>query len=241
VTALLETNEARRLARRQFSFWDDFYSVTSGQLWTVTASDSGGVTVGDAHGGIATLEPSDGSIADNDETYLLTTHELFLLGLGNTQDFGGLIKFTEANTDDANVMFGVMNAVGANTILDDGGGPKSSFSGAVFYKIDGATTWRVRSSVGTSYTDTSLPAYTAGGSYQLLGIRFEADSLTHVRVNYFINGVPVLDPNFPARPLEHVLDATSATEMQLFAGQKNGANTNHEFLLIDGMGWGSIR
>ena len=36
---------------------------------------------------------------------------------------------------------GLCSAAGANALLDNGGGPAANYSGAVFYKVDGGTTF----------------------------------------------------------------------------------------------------
>lgn len=241
-TKLVELNQPHALAKWQFSGFDDFYWYVTAHLWTSVLTDTGTIAVGDTHGGVALLTPSDGSVADNDEAYLKSTAEIIKLDADNTVRVAARIQFTEANTDDANVMFGVMNAVAANSIVDDGGGPQASFSGAVFYKVDGETYWRVRSSIGTTNTTTALTAHTAGGSsYQVLEIEFKPVSLTRVQVTFFIDGRQVLDPaaGYP-KPLEHYLDATSATEMNVFVGVKNGG-ANLETVNVDWIAWDVTR
>ena len=219
--------------RRQMDVFDDFAWYISPHLWTLTATDSGTATLGDSAYGLLTLAPSDGTVADNDEIYLATTKELFLIQTGKHIFAECKLQFTEANTDDANVMFGLMNAVAANAIVDDAGGPKSSFSGAVFYKVDGGTVWRVRSSIGTSYTDTALTTTAGGSAYQTLRIEIRPNYDGVAFVNYFIDGQPVLNPSAQTPTvLQHSLTYSSATEMQLFVGAKNGG-ANNENIVVD--------
>jgi hypothetical protein len=241
MSKLLEQDARLALAKRQFSYWDDFHWYVTAHMWTSVISDSGTISVGDAHGGVLTIAASDGNSPDNDESYLKSTAEIFKFDIDNTMRCGALLKFTEANTDDANVAFGWMNAVAANSIQDDGAGPAASFSGAVFYKVDGGTVWRVRSSIGTTYTDTVLTNASNGAAYQLLEIEYKAISLTRGLVSFYIDGAVCLDPDAGyAKPLLHTVDATSATEMNLFAGIKCGG-ASAESLLVDGMGFSSIR
>ena len=63
--------------RRQFGFRDDFDWLLSPHRWTSVLSDSGSAAVGSGTGGIAVLLPSDGTVADNDETYLRSTNPVF--------------------------------------------------------------------------------------------------------------------------------------------------------------------
>lgn len=210
---------------------DHFTAYNTADEWTTVATDSGTAAVGDTANGELLLNPSDGTVADNDEIYVKATNETLLFAANRAICFAALVKWTEGNTDDLNVAVGFMNAVGANTILDDGGGPKASFSGAVFYKVDGGTVWRCRSSIGTTNTD-SITNITAGGSaYQLLEIEFRAIDATLGEISFLIDGAVVNDSN--NRPIKHQITYTGATEMQAFFGAKNGANTTVETLKID--------
>ena len=229
----LQIPEAAALMGLTHGIMDDFDHYVSADTWTTVVSDSGTVVVNDAAGGIVTLTPSDGSVGDNDEAYLKSTKEIFKFASGKPGEFEALIKFVEANTDDANVMVGVMDAVGADSLVDNGAGPKSSYSGAVFFKADGDTVWNAESSNGATQKTTNLTAdvsltkaaVTAGGSaYQRLRIRWipTADGL--MTFEFFVDGKLVA--------IHESRSYSSATEMQAFAAVKNG-DTNLETLLVD--------
>lgn len=212
---------------------DFTHYTTATDGFSSVISDSGTVAVGDAAGGKLVVTPSDGSVADNDEAYIKSTNELFLFANNKPQVCETILQFTEINTDDANVMFGFMNAVAANSIVDDGAGPQASFSGAVIYKVDGGTVWKCASSIGTSNT-ISTTTSTAGGSlYQRLRIECTCSNSV-VEVNYFIDQLnqlasattsiapqPLIDST-TLKPIKHTFSVTSATEMNVFAGVKNG-------------------
>ena len=220
--------------RRMFGFFDDFEWYVTAHRFTSVLSNSGTIAVGDAAGGIVTLTPSDGTVADNDEAYLKSTAEMFLFANEKPLLYEVRQKFVEANTDDANVAHGFMNAVAADSILDTGGGPAASFSGAVLYKVDGGTVWRFRTSVGTDYVDT-VTRHTAGGSsYQTLRIEIRQGSAGAggLEAVPFLDGVQMQDANY--KPIKHAITYTSATEMNAFSGVKNG-DTNLETLLLDYM------
>lgn len=208
--------------------FDDDYVATS---WVSTLTDSGTASVGDAANGIMALVASDGTVADNDEAYLESPNETFLFAANKPILFEALVQFTEANTDDANIIAGLKDAVAANTLLDDGGGPAASYSGVCFFKVDGGTKWQVECSLaGTQLTNTT--DVTAGGSaYQRLTIQVEPYSSTNAYVTYFINGQQCRD-NTTGLPIIHDLVYTSATEMQVCFGVKNGG-TNLETLNVD--------
>jgi len=238
MTKLLDNEGMLPQAGLQFGVFDDFFEYVSGDMFTTVASDSGTVSVGDAAGGVLAIVPSDGTVADNDESYVKGTKELFLFAANKPLLFECRAQYTEANTDDANVILGVMNAVAANALQDNGAGPPASYSGAVFFKADGDTVWSCETSIGGTQTTTQLTAsnannisktaQTAGGaSYKTFRIEFLPYSSTNADVRFYIDGVLVA---------RHDFVFTSATEMQLVAGQKNGDTTNVETLNVDFIG-----
>ncbi len=223
----------QRLAETgQFEIFDDFHWYVTAHQWTTTATDSGTVSVGDAQKGILAIVPSDGTVADNDESYVKSTAEVFKFVAGCALYGEALIQFSEANTNTANVFFGFADAIAADTLVDNGAGLKTSFSGACIYKVDGGTVWKCVSSNSTTQTiSTSLT--TAGGSaYQKLSIEARDTDGTNFEITFFCDGQPLLDAT-SRRPIKHFVAIASATEMQVGAGQKNGAITAVETLNID--------
>lgn len=220
--------------RNQFTIADDFLRDVDAADWVTTLTDSGTATVGDAVGGVIALVPSDGTVADNDEAYIESANEVFKFAADKPLLFEARVQFAEANVDDANVLVGVMDAVGANSLQDNGAGPPSSYSGAVFVKVDGGTVWQVETSNAGTQTTTELLAtntnnlakrnVTAGGaSYQVLRIEYMPYSSTNAYVSFFVDGVLVA---------QHDYIFTSATEMQIGIGVKNGG-ANNETLNVD--------
>lgn len=220
--------------RNQFTIADEFLRDVDSADWVTTLTDSGTASVGDAVGGVIALVPSDGTVADNDEAYIESANEVFKFAADKPLLFEARVQFTEANTDDANVLVGLLDAVGADTILDNGGGPKASYSGAVFFKVDGGTRWQVETSNSTTQTTDDLSAantnnlakrnVTAGGSaYQVLRIEYTPYSSTNAYVSFFVDGVLCA---------QHDYIFTSATEMQIGIGVKNGG-ANNETLNVD--------
>ncbi len=234
---LIELPDALKL-RRQFTIFDDFLWYVTAHLWTTVATDSGTATVGDEAGGVLTLAPSDGTVADNDEIYVKTTNEIFLFAADKPGRFECRVKWTDANTDDANVLVGVMSAVGANSLLDDGGGPAASYSGAVFFKTDGGTTWNFETSLAGTQTTTALPAYTAGGAnWQTLRIEWREQGGV-IEIVPIIDGQQCLDAN--GRPVKHTIALGSPTEMNGVIGAKNGA-ANNEAIKFDYASFDAVR
>lgn len=224
--------------RRQFDFYDDFLWYVTAHEWTTVANDGGSCSVGDAAGGVLTISPS---ATDNNQAWIKFTNEVLLFAANKPIVQEGIIKFTEADTNKANIAFGFANAVADDIMIDDAGGPKTSFSGCMFYKLDGATVWRCRSSVGTSNTDTVTNITAGGSAYQRLRIEVKPNG-SLLEASYFIDGQQVLDTSSgrPGLRLTHTIDPTSATEMQPFAGSKNGSASN-QTLLVDSIGFGGLR
>lgn len=242
MTKLLDRLPALMEGRNVHVIEDDFTEDIAAAKWVSTLTDSGTASVGDAVGGILALVASDATVADNDEAYIESPNETLLFANNKPLVIEGRLQFTEANIDDANILFGVLDAVGANTILDDGGGPKASYSGAVFFKVDGGTVWQCETSIAGTQTTTELTAanannlskkaQTAGGAaYQVLRIEFLPYSASKATVNFYIDGVHVASHDFTY---------TSATEMQICAGVKNGG-ANNETLNIDYIACGQAR
>jgi hypothetical protein len=212
----------------------------------VIASDGGTVSIADGVKGIVALSPG---AADNNEIYMASAVEVFKFAERKPIVFEALVQFSEANTDDANVVIGLIDAVAANTLVDDGAGVKANSSLACFYKIDGETNWRVRSGVGATVKTTTLDAdgsldkltHAAGGAaYQVLRMEIRPESSTTAVVDYFI-GTRTLDGDWGmSHVAKHYATITSATEMQLVAGVKNGG-ANAETLNVDRIGCVELR
>jgi hypothetical protein len=207
----------------------------------VIATNGGTVTIADGVKGVVALSPG---AVDNDEIYLCGSLELYKFAASKTFIAEALIQFTEANTDDANVCFGFMNAVAADSIVDNGGGPKATGDYACIWKIDGGTKWYcgVQSNgTATPTTDTlgsKTPAgmtpvnVTAGGTaYQRLTVKVRCESSTAAVAEFYVDGVNIGTINFAY---------ASATEMQVFVGVKDGG-ANAETLNVDYLGARSVR
>jgi hypothetical protein len=211
---------------------DDFLGDQTDLYFVDTVTDSGSAAVGDAVGGIMVLTPSDGTVADNDEAYIACPNEVFKFAAGKPMHAVARIQFTEINTDDANIAFGFQNAVGANSIVDNGGGPKVSGSACCIYKNDGGTVWRCITSMNGTSTDSVSTTTAGGSSYQLLEIDVVDSNINsgYISCSFKVDGRYLVDSN--GIVIKHHVAISSATEMQVFAGVKNG-DTNLETLNID--------
>lgn len=229
---MVDIMEAAAKSRTHF-LSDDFYYYVDADLWTVTATDSGTAAAGDAVGGKLTLTASDGTVADNDECYLESTKETFLIADNKSIYFKSIVQFTEANTDDANIFAGLANAVAANLLVDDGAGPRASGNIVCFYKVDGGTTWYVYSRNGSTVNNHDTLITAGGATPQTLEffVENQGDGSTNVKITFRIDGQWVMNSD-TNRYREHVLPIASSTEMQVGFGVKNGGG-NNQTLVID--------
>ena len=198
----------------------------------VIATDGGSAAIADGVKGILAISPG---ASDNDEIYLICDKEAFKF-LANKPIIAEVrLDFTEANTNDANVIFGLMDAATADALIDDAGGPKASYSGAVIFKVKDETLWRYESSVAGTQVPVAGGTVTTktagGGTYQTLRIEIKPTSSTSQTIAFWIDGVCV-------GTNEQTL--TSGTEMQLIVGVKNGG-ANAETLNIDYVGAEALR
>lgn len=226
----LNVPDAALKGRLTHGFFEDFQEYTTADLFSTTASNGGGVTEQDAVGGQVLLDTSDSTVGDNDETYLHNTNEQFLIAADKPIEFAARIKYAEANTDDANVIVGLMDAVAADSIQDNGAGPDGTFDGAVIYKVDGGTVWRFMTSNATTQTD-SISTTTAGGSsFQELEIRIRHQDASYCSCVPLVDGVQLQDSN--GNLIEHKIAYSGLAEMAAVVGVKNGS-TNEETVYVD--------
>lgn len=222
-------------------FQDDFDNYVDAGRWTKVVTDSGSVaalvTTG-ADNGVLAIIPSDGSVADNDEAYVHSTNSPFLITANRMIQAEAGVQYAEASTNHANVFFGIMDAIAANTLVDDGAGMKASYSGAAIFKVDGGTVWKCECAIG-AVKQTTASAIAAGGA-ALVRLRIEIRGLTSTTAEvtyWYDNGSGIqqfLDPTqIVATPIKHIITFTGAVQMQVGAGQKNGVATAVETLNVD--------
>jgi hypothetical protein len=223
MTKLLSLPDQYHIGRRVHGFFEDFYEFVTGDLWTKVTAVDGAVTILDAAGGKAAIS-SAVDTAGNEDCYLKSNKESFKFAAGKPLHFEALVDFIESSTNQANVMAGLMDAVAANSLQNDGAGPKASYSGAVFYKVDGETVWRCESSIGASQVTTQTSVTAGGSTAQRLTIEFQPITSSLGEVRFFIDDALVA---------KHAITFTSATEMQVVLGVKDGDASDEETLNVD--------
>jgi hypothetical protein len=204
-------------------FFDDFFifdgTATVG-LWNDAVTDGGtiaAIDAADGHMSIAT------GATDNDESYISSQFENFLFSTTKNLTFEAMVKLTEANTDDANIIVGLSDTVAADSLLDDGGGPMASYDGCVFFKVDGGVVWQTETSnAGTQVTDTSAGAFTTATWHKLQFVYDFNDGVT-ASVKFYV------DDTLGATS---TLTIAGLAEMHVLLGAKAGG-ANAETLIVD--------
>lgn len=220
--------------RQQFEIFDDFEWFVTAHRWTSLAADTTStVAHSDAANGILVLTNSN---TDNNECSVFTTTECFLFAADATI-FGEVrLQFTELTGGASNVAFGFGDTMGAANFIADAGALTSGHavsgaSSAVIYKADGDTVWKCACEVNDTDINNTASLQTAGGaSYQRLGIEARPVTGTEYEITYFLNGYPLTDAN--NRPIKHLLNYASATEMNFGVYAKTGT-TEQQVVLVD--------
>jgi hypothetical protein len=199
---------------------------------TKTTTDSGTVVTGNAAGGQIVLTPSDGTVADNDEAYLATPNAVFLLAAGNDLYGRARVKFSEVAANRVNVAFGFQNSVGANSLIDDGGGPKVSGDTLAIFKEDsGGMFWYCCAYCNGTGTTTKTNYAISPATWYTLEIFAQDNGDGTFVVTYKVNGAYLRDTN--NNIIRHSVTVASATAMAMWLGVKLGAATNNDTLTCD--------
>lgn len=219
---------------RPYSFREDFATFASGGLWTALLQ--GGATIGTATPGVGqitgvlTLSTIDSLV--NRECYVKTTIDQLALAARAPLAVECALQFNEASNGATSIIaFGLMSAVAAQSMQDNTGEPKTSFTGAVIYKTPGVTTWKTCSSVGTAQTK-SISTSPAGGqasapdnAFHRLRIEISPiDGSQLAEVTYYFDGAQMRTAS--ARPglnkIKDQLSYAGALPMGIFLCCKNG-------------------
>ncbi len=211
--------------------YDDFLLDQVDTTAVDTITDSGTVLMGDDVNGVATLTPSDGTVADNDEAYLASPNQNFKFGT-NREIYGKFkFRYTAVVAADPNWAVGFQNAVGANSIVDNGGSVKTSGSTACVEKRDGETAFRFTVACnGTAQTTLSNKTMAAATDY-VVEIELKDWDGVSMMATARVDGEFLKDVNNAV--IRFAVPIASAVVMSLWAGIKLGAATNNDTLLLD--------
>src|SRR6185295_16236132 len=96
----LQLPQSFHVGKYTFGLDDDFLWYISPHLWTLVGD--GTAAAGDAAGGVITLTSG---AADENEVYLATTKEVFLIAANKPIEGECRLQYTEVSTNTANVFF----------------------------------------------------------------------------------------------------------------------------------------
>lgn len=222
--------------RRQYELFDDFLWYSDTLNWTKVLTGGATIAVNDGPAGILTISGIDSTL--DREAYLRSTTAIYLFAAGKPVALEAMLQWSEANTNKADIIFGLMNSVASGALGNGGTGPKTSFSGAVLYKLRNGTSWNAMASIGSTQTSNlsnqlTNAANNLATTYTRLRIEFRPiPGGSTGEVTYFVDGQQLKDTGNPPRPIKHVITYTGAVNMQLMVGLKQGS-TSPEVLNVD--------
>ena len=228
-------------AKRDYiEVWDDFDHYVTADTWTTTATNSGTIAVSDAVGGVVKVYPSsaENSEADNDETYLHSTTEIFKFAANKPFVFEARVKPLFNTSTGINVFVGLMDAVAANCIVDNGAGPKTTSSHAGFILLDSDATWYAGTSITTTQKKVDTGITATNNTWTELRIEGHDLSSTQTELHFFIDGIECgWDvTTSPGNKIAQTVTFASATDMEVCLGCKNGTANDSQWLLVDYVG-----
>lgn len=208
---------------------DDFFWYVTAHQWTSLAADTTPtLTVGDAVNGVLALFTD---TTDNNEVAVRSTAELFKFGT-NREIYGRCkLQYSENDTNKCNVFFGFQNAIAANSMVDNGAGPRTTGSNLLIYKVDGGTVWRCQSMCNGTSTDTVSTTTAGGSSAQVLEIFCKDWDGVSMEVLFKVDGDYLRDSN--GAVIRHVVAIASATEMHCGVYVKTGGGAGGETVNVD--------
>lgn len=210
----------------QYELFDDFFNLDTVRWASVDDAATGTNTANDVAGGQVSIVTAG---ADNDYHLMTSTKKIFQFLAGKPVFFEAEFSLTEAAANAANLVFGLTSVTTAGFLADNGGGPPSTFDGAVIYKVDGAMALKFATSKGTAQTiNASLCAFVSGITYRV-GFAFDpCDGVTGLVTPYVAdvtNGVTYTAPG-------HKIVLSGLGAMGLVYGVKAGG-ANAETLKVN--------
>jgi len=233
---------------RQFGLFDDFFDLATGVVWTVTADPSGAAAI-DADAPVGGLIELASTALNDDGVYVLSLEECFKVA--TDKPLMALMRaklVATTNENNAEMMFGFMDGVGASSILD-GGGPAADKYLAVFDKTGGASTLAVKStSTAAGVYNSSTTDITADQGWSTYMIVVEPLSSTDKRITFYYDPdggqnfeqCRDSDGNLIQQKWSTADTAAGTGELNLFVGIKN-TSAEVSTLTVDYLGAWQLR
>jgi hypothetical protein len=213
---------------------DDFVrGLDTTNTWNTVLSTSATAA---AAAGIVTL--TNAGTTANDEVYLFSRQALFTPGSNHNAYLTAYIQWTEQNTNQANVFFGIMSGVASGALVSGNGGMRTTGTCIGLHKVGGGTNWiaHAQNPSGSTSTLDDLSTTQAGNSatYTKLEIEIMAQYGSTAEISYRVENVLLRYNNNNQQVIKHQLDLTSLAAAELCVLLRAGTTaTNAESLLID--------
>ena len=211
-------------------FYDDFWSLpgtaaTDGR-WGITedAGKTGTDAMQDQRGGVWKLFCGG---TDNEETYLHSVAESWILTAGYSVWFEARVAVVEGSTNEANFWIGFTDVESANQIADNDGGPIGTYDGVGFFKTGTALTTVGFETSNAGVQSTSTSQWTVVSSaFRNYGcwIKTESTSDTVAVCTPYVDGTA---------GTAHNITLSGLAEMEFVIGLKTGNTDAEDALLID--------
>ena len=197
----------------------DFSHYIDADQWTAVNDDGGSVAVGDGYPAAMAITAT---LTNNDQTWAVSTIEMAQFTALKPIRFKAVVRLTETNVDDANIFVGLANAITNDHLQDDGAGPPASYSGMLFFKVDGGTVWQAEvSDAAEQDTDTNAGAFTSG-AWHTLEAWWWPTSSTLFNAEFMVDGT-VGAALLADGGTNGLTDYASATDMEFGLGVKCGS------------------
>jgi hypothetical protein len=196
----------------------DHFNYFDATKWTRSVypagAPAGTVGIADAVQGIYNTY-CDGD--DNDECYVLSEGQSWLMATGKPLWFEAKFTFTNSATTAGVFVIGIADSTGENFMQDTEAGPAASYDGACFFKESGDTYISFETSLaGAQVTNATFNAFTSGTTY---------------RVGFYYDGVTTVTPYLNgAATTAHTMATNTSEGSVIFGTKSNGAE---EYIAMD--------
>jgi len=211
-------------------FYDDFYELpgtaAADKRWGITedAGKTGTDAMLDMRGGVYSQYVGG---TNNEETYLHTVSESWILTAGYSLWFEARVAIVETSTNEANFWIGLTDVEAANQVADTNAGPIDTYDGVGFFKTGGAlTTVGFETSNNTTQSTSTSQWTIVSGAFRNYGcwIKTESTSDTVAVCTPYVDGVA---------GTAHNITLSGLAEMEFVIGLKTGATDAEEIFYVD--------
>ena len=231
---ILLPNPENRFSREAYEIFDDFQHYTTADQWTEAIEGASTITLPDGRSGLRIY-----TSVDNEEAIVATTTEQFKF-TANQPIYGeARILFTDSTDQESSLLWGFLDAIAADVIVDGGQTCDIPNDGAVIWKksSDGGAAgdgvnWIFETCIAAGTQIQSISsAVPQSASYQTLKIDIVPRSATVFECRPFIDGKQLRD-NTSGIQIMHLITLGTATDMD-FGFDLKGGHANDAICMVD--------